>query len=81
MKKLEKARYKLKDFCTVNQGLRTGNDENMLSDRQHSSVWKQAARGKEFNRYDPISETLYVYYKPAELDAPRCPHAFKNVEI
>ena len=80
MKKLEKVRYQLKDFCTVNQGLRTGNDENMLSDRQHSSVWKQAARGKELNRYDPISETLYVYYKPAELDAPRDPAIFDSPE-
>jgi type I restriction-modification system DNA methylase subunit/predicted type IV restriction endonuclease len=80
MKKIEKARYHLKDFCTVNQGLRTGNDENMLSDRQHSTVWKQAARGKEFNRYEPISETLYVYYKPAELDAPRDPAIFDSPE-
>jgi type I restriction-modification system DNA methylase subunit/predicted type IV restriction endonuclease len=80
IRKLQKAKYQLKDFCTVNQGLRTGDDENMLSDTQHSSVWKLAARGKEFDRYDPISDTLYVYYRPTELDAPRDPAIFDSPE-
>jgi type I restriction-modification system DNA methylase subunit len=78
--RFEKQTKKLGDFCTANQGLRTGNNERYLSDKPKGDIWKPAAGGKEIGRYLPIPKTLFVYYDPKVLDAPRRPEIFISSE-
>jgi type I restriction-modification system DNA methylase subunit len=78
--RFEKQTNKLGDFCTVNQGLRTGNNEKYLSNKPKGIIWKPAAGGKEIGRYFPIQKTLFVYYDPKLLDAPRKPEIFTSDE-
>ena len=66
----------LGDFCTANQGLRTGDNERFLSDSKRGKAWEPAAGGKEIGRYCPIPKGLFVRYEPALLDAPRRPEIF-----
>ncbi len=61
----------LGDFCTANQGLRTGDNERFLSETKRGKTWEPAAGGKEIGRYCPIAKGLFVRYEPALLDAPR----------
>jgi len=68
--------FRLGDYCTANQGLRTGNNEKYLADHASGPKWKRAAGGKNIARYAPIAEALYVFYEPAVLDAPRRPEIF-----
>ncbi len=78
--KLQSNSIQLADVCTINQGLRTGNNSKYLSDVQADSKWKKAAGGKQIARYQPISETQYVYYEPSVLDAPRKEYLFTSKE-
>ena len=66
----------LGDFCTANQGLRTGDNDRFLSDAKRGKAWEPAAGGKEIGRYYPIPKGLFVRYEPALLDAPRRPEIF-----
>ncbi len=66
----------LGDFCTANQGLRTGDNERFLSDTKRGKTWEPAAGGKEVGRYCPIPKGLFVRYEPTLLDAPRRPEIF-----
>jgi hypothetical protein len=71
---LERMRRQAKtlgDFCTANQGLRTGDNQKFLSDAKRGKTWEPAAGGKEVRRYGPIPQRLFVRYDPALLDAPR----------
>ena len=76
----EKQPEKISDFCTANQGLRTGDNERYLSNKPKGDIWKPAAGGKEIGRYLPIPKTLFVYYDPQCLDAPRKPEIFNANE-
>jgi type I restriction-modification system DNA methylase subunit len=78
LNKIESASYKLGDFCTVNQGLRTGDNDKYLSPTPKSGKWKPAAGGKEVGRYEPLPDGLFVYYEPSVLDAPRKEEIFKS---
>lgn len=62
-------------FCTANQGLRTGDNQQYLSDRPRGRKWRKAAGGKQLSRYGQIDD-LYVLYEPSLLDAPRKPEMF-----
>ena len=77
---LEKASHRLADLCTVNQGLRTGDNDRYLSRARRSAKWKPAAGGKEIGRYEPIGASLFVLYEPRLLDAPRTPAIFESAE-
>ncbi len=70
----------LGDFCTANQGLRTGDNERFLSETKRGNAWEPAAGGKEIGRYRAIPKGLFVLYKPALLDAPRRPEIFTSKE-
>jgi len=67
---------RIEHFCTANQGLRTGDNEQYLSARPRGKKWKRAAGGKHIGRYAPVPDELYVYYEPQVLDAPRRPEIF-----
>lgn len=78
--KLEQAEYRLGHLCTINQGLRTGNNDKYLSKIQTSDKWKPAVGGKYVGRYEPLVHNLYVYYDPKVLDAPRRREIFESGE-
>lgn len=78
--KMEAAPHRVGDFCTVNQGLRTGNNEKYLSDKPASKIWKPAGGGKQVGRYQPLKGGLFVYYNPDVLDAPRRREIFESPE-
>jgi hypothetical protein len=78
--KLERASLRLGKLCTINQGLRTGDNEKYLSEVQQSSQWEPAAGGKHIGRYQPIGSSLYVCYVPELLDAPRRREIFDSRE-
>jgi hypothetical protein len=74
--RMNKQPKRLGDFCTANQGLRTGDNERFLSDTKRGKTWEPAAGGKEVQRYGPIPKGLFVRYDPTLLDAPRRPEIF-----
>jgi type I restriction-modification system DNA methylase subunit len=78
--KLEAVPRTLNDLCTINQGLRTGDNERYLSSRKASGVWQPAVGGAQIARYGPLSGGLYVYYRPEVLDAPRSAAIFESEE-
>jgi hypothetical protein len=80
LSKLDQADAKLGNLCTINQGLRTGDNEKYLSNQAKSSTWKPAVGGKEIDRYGPLPHGLFVYYKPSVLDAPRRREIFESTE-
>lgn len=71
---------RLADFCTANQGLRTGDNDKYLDAAKRGKTWQPAAGGKNIGRYCPIPTGLYVRYEPALLDAPRSPAIFTAKE-
>jgi len=70
----------LRDLCTANQGLRTGNNREYLAPEPRGETWRRAAGGKHISRYGPISDELYVRYEPELLDAPRREEIFVSPE-
>jgi hypothetical protein len=80
IRKIEIYKTKLGECCSINQGLRTGNNAKYLSEKTHGEKWKAAAGGKHVSRYSPIIRELYVFYEPAVLDAPRKPEIFFSKE-
>jgi len=78
--KLEKSSNRLGNLCTINQGLRTGDNEKYLSASRKSGKWKPAAGGKNVGRYKALIEEVYVYYDPSVLDAPRKEEIFASTE-
>jgi type I restriction-modification system DNA methylase subunit len=78
--RMEEAKYRLGQLCTINQGLRTGNNEKYLSTERKSSKWKPAVGGKDVARYEPLPAAQFVYYEPSVIDAPRKPEIFESAE-
>lgn len=78
--KLTKIELNLGGICTINQGLRTGDNDKYLSKSSKSNIWKHAAGGKEVGRYQPLKDQLFVYYEPSVLDAPRKKEIFESKE-
>ena len=77
---MDAAPNRLDQFCTVNQGLRTGNNEKYLATKSGGANWERAAGGSEVQRYRPIPNGLWVYYDPPALDAPRKRELFDREE-
>lgn len=77
---MERAKWRLGQLCTINQGLRTGDNTRFLSEVQLSGKWKRAAGGKKIGRYQPISDNLFVFYEPSLLNAPRGSDIFESNE-
>ncbi len=78
--KLEAAKYRLGNLCTINQGLRTGDNEKYLSDKRLGDLWKPAAGGKHVGRYEPLLKDVFVYYDPKVLDVLRKREIFELPE-
>lgn len=78
--KLEDAKYNLGKLCTINQGVRTGDNEKYLSDKKLGDLWKPAAGGKHIGRYAPLEKEIFIYYDPKVLDAPRKSELFTSPE-
>jgi predicted type IV restriction endonuclease len=78
LEKMQRSGVELGKLCTINQGLRTGNNEKYLACAARGKDWKPAAGGKEIGRYEPIPGGLFVLYRPALLDAPRKPEIFDS---
>ena len=74
------AQWRLGDLCTVNQGLRTGDNETYLAAEPGGALWERAAGGAEVQRYLPIQDGLWVNYDPEVLDAPRKRELFDREE-
>ena len=80
LNKMARLPKRLKDFCTANQGVRTGDNEKYLATKKRGKAWQPAAGGKEIGRYFPIPKGLFVLYKPELLDAPRRAEIFTSKE-
>jgi len=80
LNKIDKIEIRLGDLCTINQGLRTGNNEKYLSIEKKNPLWKPVVGGKEVGRYEPLPHGLFVYYDPNVLDAPRRREIFETTE-
>jgi len=78
--KMEGASFRLGDLCTINQGLRTGDNERYIAHVAQGPEWKAGAGGKHIARYSPITQEIYVYYVPSLLDAPRKREIFDSKE-
>jgi predicted type IV restriction endonuclease len=80
VRRMASLRTTLRDMCTANQGLRTGDNARFLSAVSGGKSWKPAAGGKQVGRYAPIQRGLFVQYEPSLLDAPRRPEIFTSPE-
>ena len=59
------------DFCNVNQGLRTGNNDKYLSKVDNEAPWRKVISGADISPYSINEKLNYVYYVRSDLDAPR----------
>lgn len=69
----------LGDLCTVNQGLRTGNNDLYLSSVATMASHRRAVGGRNVARYE-INSDSFVQYEPNLLDAPRNEAIFTSPE-
>jgi hypothetical protein len=77
---MDAAPDRLGNLCTVNQGLRTGNNDKYLAPTRVGPKWERAAGGAQVQRYLPIQDGLWVCYDPDILDAPRKRELFDREE-
>ncbi|HTU91365.1 MAG TPA: N-6 DNA methylase [Gemmataceae bacterium] len=80
LSRMRQAEHTLGQLCTINQGLRTGNNDKYLSTTKQGGKWRPAAGGKHIARYAPILPEVFVFYEPSLLDAPRKPEIFLSKE-
>jgi hypothetical protein len=79
LKRLRSMPAKLSDYCTINQGLRTGDNERHLSSTKRLKSHKPAVGGKNIGRYF-LHDHFFVQYEPDKLDAPRNESIFTSPE-
>jgi hypothetical protein len=70
----------LGSLCTINQGLRTGNNKRYIRGQPDGAQWKPVVGGKDIGLYEPIRPKDYVFYDPSVLDAPRKEELFTSEE-
>jgi len=70
----------LGSLCTINQGLRTGDNSRYIRTTREGAKWKPVVGGKDIGLYEPIVTKEYVLYDPAILDAPRREEIFTSKE-
>jgi hypothetical protein len=80
MNRVRRTENMLGQLCTINQGLRTGNNDKYISTIKQGDKWQPAAGGKHIARYAPIFPEVFVLYEPSLLDAPRKPEIFLSEE-
>ena len=79
LSKLRAHSLRLGYLCTINQGLRTGNNDKYISEKKKYSSHKPVVGGKNIARYR-IKEHLFVQYESEKLDAPRKESIFLSDE-
>jgi methylase of polypeptide subunit release factors len=77
--KLRRIELTLGDVCTINQGLRTGNNQKFLSTEKYLDSHYPVVGGKNIDRY-LVRDFIYVQYEPKLLDAPRKKSIFTSKE-
>lgn len=80
IKRMELAPKKLGEYCTVNQGLRTGDNNTYLSDSKVGPLWEPVAGGADVQRYEELRKGKWVLYDTSLLDAPRRRELFDRAE-
>ncbi len=80
MEMLSRDSTPLGSICTVNQGLRTGDNSQYIRPTRGGAKWKPVVGGKDIGLYEPIIPKEYVLYDPAVLDAPRKEELFTSKE-
>ena len=67
--KLTKGNPKLETYCSVNNGVNTGNAANvLLSEKSLNNKYKKILEGKDINRYRTKWKGLWVHYDPSLKD-------------
>lgn len=61
----------LEKYLEVNQGIITGNDNELLSETRLTNYYKPTIRGKDIDKYFIKYPELYVCYEPSKLACPR----------
>jgi hypothetical protein len=61
----------LENYLEVNQGIITGNDNELLSESAINTFFKPTIRGKDIDKYFIRYPELYVCYEPSKLACPR----------
>ncbi len=77
--KLRSIPMKLGELCTINQGLRTGDNEKYLSPVQTLKSHRPGLGGKNIQRFAYRSD-FFVQYERAKMDAPRREEIFTSSE-
>lgn len=77
---LESTKLRLGDLCSINQGLRTGDNDSLILPVARSSRWKPVVGGTDISRYGQIEHKQFVHYVPTLLDAARKPEIFESGE-
>lgn len=80
IKKMDVGSTSLGTYCTVNQGLRTGDNEKYIKQIAQGSKWKPVAGGSDVARYAPLRQGSFVLYDTEKLDAPRKESIFNRPE-
>jgi len=62
--KLKAAGLKLESVVDFSYGLKTGDDERFIADKQKNSDYKRLLRSKDIGRYSKDFANLYVWYVP-----------------
>ena len=77
---LGKNSIQLGSICTINQGLRTGDNSRYIRSTPSGPEWRPVVGGKDIGFFEPIQAREYVLYNPAVLDAPRREEIFTAAE-
>lgn len=70
----------LGELCTINQGLRTGDNARYVKEHPAGPKWRPVVGGKDIVAYAPLNPKAYVLYDPDLLDAPRREDLFTSNE-
>jgi hypothetical protein len=80
IERLRKDSIQLGSICTINQGLRTGDNSRYIRSAPSGPKWRPVVGGKDIGFFEPIQAREYVLYDPAVLDAPRSEEIFTTAE-
>jgi len=80
IKRLSEGSVLLGTICTINQGLRTGDNAKFIRSKPDGARWKPVVGGKDIGLFEPIRPKEYVLYDPSVLDAPRKEEIFASAE-
>jgi type I restriction-modification system DNA methylase subunit len=80
IEQLTKDSISLGSICTINQGLRTGDNSRYIRSTPNGPKWRRVVGGKDIGLFEPIQSEEYVLYDSSILDAPRREEIFTTPE-